>query len=164
MASFKFFVMLAVMGMVYKIIRSVLQNSDVIEQGRKALGLPDVKPPAATRPAPPATPAAGAKRPAQTWNRPASGSKVTNVAFKTARAPARAQDNALNAWYFVLDVSPDADRSEINEALRLRLSRARAAGDRAAMQQLMRAAAIGLRQPRREVPATTRPRDAMAAR
>lgn len=164
MASFKFFVFLAMMGLVYKIIRSVLQNSDVIEQGRKALGLPDEKPSPPARPAAPGTRTAGAKRPAQAPHRTAPGPQVRNVAFKTSRAPGKRGGNSLDDWYFVLDVSPDAGRSEINEALKLRLARARAEGDAAAMRRLMQAAAIGIRQPRRAEPPSSRPRDALPAR
>src|SRR5690606_34075017 len=63
--------------------------------------------------------------------------------------PAPRPTPTLDDWYLVLDVSPDATRQEIQEALKLRLARARADRDAEAMRRVIRAAGTGMGQPQR---------------
>lgn len=136
--------MLAIFGAAHRIIRKVLANPDLIEHWRKALGLPGKSAPAAA-PVPAPRTADAARRTAAPSRRPVPGAKPP-------RRQARAADDSPNDWYLLLDVSPDADRREISDALKRRIARARADNDKAAMQRLLRAAATGIRQPRRATP------------
>src|SRR5690606_33713977 len=118
------------------IIRSVMEPGiDLLEEGRKALSRgtdgarpPPVRTPPGPRPAPgiPRVPSAPRKAPATTA-RPGAGS----IAARAAKS-ARPHDASLHDWFLILDVPRSAGRGEIQEAARLRLARARSAGDSAA--------------------------------
>lgn len=141
----------------YRILRGVMgPGIDLIEEGRKraerlAEGLQQTTVPTPPGPRPPPRPSARtAAEPASRTPR-SSPSRTTPV--RSAPRPARVHPpEQLDEWYLVLDVSPAADRREIQEAIKLRLSRARADRDDEGVKRVMRAATTALGQWRRENP------------
>lgn len=140
----------------YRILRGVLgPGIDVLEEGKRRAGgwaegmrgqNPQVKWPPGPRSAPRV-----ATRPAAR-DAPASRSASTPRAstIRSARATYQRGAPDLDAWYLVLDVPTDATRSEIKDALKLRLSRARADRDNDAIPRIMQAAGEGFRQATRD--------------
>lgn len=158
------------------IVRSVMQPGiDLIDEGRRAAErltggpLPPVHTPpgprstprVVTRQQPPAQNPARTQQPsvARPTARPAANPTArttttrpaSSAASRTAapRATTPLSNAKLDDWHLLLDVSRNASRREIQEALRLRLARARAERNTDAMRRLMRAAAQGLGQSQR---------------
>lgn len=77
------------------------------------------------------------------------GTKSKGTPSRTGSATAPRRDSGTYPWYVVLDVPSSAERSEIQEAFRRRLAKARADGDRNAMLQVLQAAAMVIRSPQR---------------
>ncbi len=158
----------------YRILRGVLgPGIDVLEEGKRRAGgwaedmreqPSQVKWPPGPRSAPrvvtrPAARDAGTSRAASaSGGRSAPGSASTAASspraatIRSARATYKRGAPELDAWYLVLDVPTEATRGEIRDALKLRLSRARADrhSDREAISRIMRAAGEGFRQAGRE--------------
>lgn|SRR5690606_12631225 len=140
-------------GVGWWIIRSVMEPGiDLLEEGRKALsrGTDGARPPARIPPGPRPGPGVtrvqpSSRKTAATTTRP--GAAAAASAARAAKS-ARPHDVSLHDWFLILDVPPSAGRREIQEAARLRLARARSAGDSAAAAQILRAAASGLGQRR----------------
>ena len=141
----------------YRIIRGVMgPGIDLIEEGRKraerlgqGLQQPTVQRPPGPRPAPSRVSTRPASRDT-TASRATARTTPSRATPAPARRPARVQpSDSLDEWYLVLDVSPDADRREIQEAIKLRLSRARADRDNEGVQRVMRAAGTALSRWRR---------------
>lgn len=147
---FEFIFVIALFALAYRVIRSVMSPDGMVEQARKAAGKLAEEVKEAARPGSPHVawpgPRPGVRLPAarkQVAVRPAT------TAAQNARAKAGQRDVTPQDWYFVLDVSPEADRGEIQDALKLRLSRARANRDSEAMRRAVQAAAAGMTAPRR---------------
>jgi hypothetical protein len=60
--------------------------------------------------------------------------------------PMPRDDGPMRDWHIVLDVAPDASRTEIQAAMKRRLAQAEASGDRMAVARIARAAEAGLAQ------------------
>jgi len=79
--------------------------------------------------------------------REAAARRAAETRAADARASARREANAPAAgsdWYIVLDVPRDAPRAEILSAVKLRIQRARDAGDAQAIANILRAAEAGM--------------------
>lgn len=141
----------------YRILRGVMGSGiDLIEEGRKqaerlAEGLPQTPSPPPPGPRPPLRP--GARTTAEPASRMPRTSPSRTTPVRSTSRPARVPPpEQLDEWYLVLDVSPAADRREIQEAIKLRLSRARADRDSEGVKRVMRAATTALGQWRRGSP------------
>lgn len=138
-----------------RILKKVV-SQDVVKQGRQTLGdLAESMRDGSmmkTPPGPRGTPRPGypSVRPGNRRNPSTRSNTITTRSASTATQARGALRPAasLDDWHLVLDVSPDATRREVQEALKLRLARARAARDSEAVRRVMRAAAIGIAQPR----------------
>jgi hypothetical protein len=132
-----FLVIAALIAVARWVIRSVREVSVELPPG----GSEARKGPPAARPGP--------QRTSGTQRTPApqrtSAPQRTTAA---ARRPPGAKSNAewLPAWNIVLDLPEDAPRSEIQAAAKRRIAGALSSGDRAAIEQITRAAATGLKQ------------------
>lgn len=150
--SFEFLFVIALFALAYRVIRSVMSPDGMVEQARKAAGklAGELKEKEAARPGsgPVAWPGPrpGVRVPAA---RQQAAARTATTAAQSARARAGQRDVTAQDWYFVLDVSPDADRGEIQEALKRRVARARANRDGEAMRRAVQAAAAGIAAPRR---------------
>ena len=126
---------------IVQVIRRVLQSgSQVIEEARRSMAqsTSDVRSDTIMVRTPPG--------PRGTMRLPRPAPATRPATRSSAR---RSGGGSLDDWYLILDVSPAATRREIQEAIRLRLSRARAARDTEAARRVIRAGAIGMAQARR---------------
>lgn len=131
-------VMIGAAALGYWVVRSVMQDPE----GNLSAGSTPREPQSPTRRAPAPDPRRTAANPRSATRPPASKAPAANAARPRPRAPDL-------AWYILLDVPSGADRLEIQEAVKRRISRARADGDSAAIAQILRAAAEGIRDPQR---------------
>lgn len=140
-------ILFGIIAIVVHVVGRLVQSNDaLVERGRRAIEeLADGMRPAEARKPPATRPAA--RTPAA---RPRTSPSASAPAGGTRSVPRPAA--SLDAWYLILDVSPDATRREIHEAMKLRLSRARASRDTEAARRVMRAAAIGIAQAGRRRP------------
>ncbi len=145
------------------IVRSVMEPGvDLIDEGRRAASRvaenprqtevrtppgPRSTPQVVRRPAPASAPRRSADAPRRTAN-PASAAPARPGTPPRKAAQPAPRDRPLEAWHLVLDVSPSASRREIQDALRLRVARARSERDGDAVRRLIRAAATGITQAR----------------
>lgn len=149
----EFIVVVALFAIAWRVIRSVMSSGGMEQARRTAEKLAgEMRDPA--RPGSPHVawpgPRPGVRLPAgrqQVATPQQPGRKSTAIA-PNSRMRIRHSEEP-DAWYLVLDVSPDADRGEIQEAVRRRLSRARADRDNDGVRRVIQAAATGLRAPRR---------------
>jgi hypothetical protein len=84
-----------------------------------------------------------------TVTRPGTRDTPARPARRAASRGVRNTGASLDDWYLVLDVSPAATRREIQDAVKLRLSRARAERDSEAIRRVLRAASTALGQAHR---------------
>jgi hypothetical protein len=73
---------------------------------------------------------------------PSESARPDTAARKSLPSPRHPPSSS--AWYVVLDVTPNASRSEIQAAMRRRVAQAEAAGDTAAIERIRHAAELGL--------------------
>lgn len=141
-----FLVVLGTIAVGYWVIRSVLQPGvDLIDEGRKAAE----RLAEGVREAQRSVPGPGPRPGRQVIRGNTQDSRRSVAVRPGTRTVAPQREPSRHDWYFLLDVSPDAGKREIRDALKLRLARARAAGDTAAVKRLLEAAATGIRTPRR---------------
>jgi hypothetical protein len=143
------------------IVRSVMQPGvDLIDEGRRAaerladnLREHEVRTPPGPRSTPQVRRTGAAAAPRRSDAAARRNARDAAAPVRPGSPPRKApspstRDTRLDDWYLLLDVSPAASRREIQEALRLRVARARADRDGETVRRLLRAAAAGIAHPR----------------